>query len=251
VADFPLGYKLSWSSRGVLLALRSDAKFYKDGKVEEVPGTDLMGTAKPYFIYPGFAFVAYPNRDSTVYRERYHIPEAQTVIRGTLRYQGFPEMIRVLIDIGFLSEAERDFLKPSDSPIAWKEATQKILKASSGSEKDLYWAISSKTDFRNTEEKYGILSASRWIGLFSDDKIIPRGNPLDTLGRKCNTDQENVTWSCFSINSRSRTKTAPRRPGRAQYAIIDPNGYSSMARLVGVKKQVLDGTISEKVEKTI
>lgn len=29
----PLGYKFSWSSRGVLLALRNTAKYLKDGKV--------------------------------------------------------------------------------------------------------------------------------------------------------------------------------------------------------------------------
>lgn len=69
----------------MLLALRNPAKYvsaatfraydlkltilfqYKDGKIEEVESQDLMGTAKPYFIYPGYAFVAYPNRDSTPY----------------------------------------------------------------------------------------------------------------------------------------------------------------------------------------
>jgi saccharopine dehydrogenase (NADP+, L-glutamate forming) len=90
-----------------------------------------MGTAKPYFIYHGFAFVAYPNRDSTQFREGYNIPEAQTVIRGTLRYQGFPEFVRVLVDIGFLSEEAHNFLKPSDKPLSWAETTQKVLKASS------------------------------------------------------------------------------------------------------------------------
>jgi len=29
----PLGYKFSWSSCGVLLALRNNARYYKDGKV--------------------------------------------------------------------------------------------------------------------------------------------------------------------------------------------------------------------------
>jgi saccharopine dehydrogenase-like NADP-dependent oxidoreductase len=29
----PLGYKFSWSSRGVLLALRNSARFWQDGKV--------------------------------------------------------------------------------------------------------------------------------------------------------------------------------------------------------------------------
>jgi len=33
----PLGYKFSWSSRGVLLALRNNACYYKDGKVRTAP----------------------------------------------------------------------------------------------------------------------------------------------------------------------------------------------------------------------
>jgi saccharopine dehydrogenase (NADP+, L-glutamate forming) len=32
----------------------------------------------------GFNTVAYPNRDSTPYKERYNIPEAQTIIRYVL-----------------------------------------------------------------------------------------------------------------------------------------------------------------------
>jgi len=114
----------------VLLALRNTAKYYKDGKVEDIPGPELMASAKPYFIFPGFAFVAYPNRDSTQYKERYNIPEAQTIIRGTLRYQGNPEFVRVLVDRGFLSEENYDFL---EKPISWKEATQQVLNASSAS----------------------------------------------------------------------------------------------------------------------
>jgi saccharopine dehydrogenase-like NADP-dependent oxidoreductase len=57
--------------RGVLLALRNAASFYQGGKVVNVAGPELMAEAKPYPIYPGFAFVAYPNRDSTPYKERY------------------------------------------------------------------------------------------------------------------------------------------------------------------------------------
>jgi saccharopine dehydrogenase (NADP+, L-glutamate forming) len=60
------------------LPLRNEAKYYKDGKVVEIASKDLMATAKPYFIYPGYAFVAYPNRDSTPYKERYNIPEKRS-----------------------------------------------------------------------------------------------------------------------------------------------------------------------------
>ncbi|CAD6439305.1 636bbc0c-dd47-4929-b4a6-b0bfd4d3bb13 [Sclerotinia trifoliorum] len=251
-SDNPLGYKFSWSSRGVLLALRNAARFYKDGKIVDVAGPELMGTAKPYFIYPGFAFVAYPNRDSTPYKERYNIPEAQTIIRGTLRYQGFPEFIRVLVDMGFLSDEDKGFSKP----ISWKEATQKVLAASSSSEDDLKWAIASKAKFESTEEKERIMNGLNWVGIFSDEKIIPRGNPLDTL---CATLEKKMQFEKgerdlvmlqhkFEIEHKDGKKET-RTSTLVEYG--DPNGYSAMAKLVGVPcgvavKQVLDGTISEK-----
>ncbi|EHL03571.1 Glyceraldehyde-3-phosphate dehydrogenase-like, C-terminal [Glarea lozoyensis ATCC 20868] len=252
-SDNPLGYKFSWSSRGVLLALRNTAKFYQDGQVQEVSGDQLMGTAKPYFIYPGYAFVAYPNRDSSIYKERYNIPEADTIIRGTLRYQGFPEFIKTLVDMGFLKDEPQEFLK---QPISWKEATQKILSASSSSEQDLKWAIASSTSFKDTEEKERILAGLRWIGIFSDEKIDPRGNPLDTL---CASLEKKMQYEegerdlvmlqhRFEIENKDGSKET-----RTSTLVDngDPKGYSAMAKLVGVPcavavKQVLDGTISEK-----
>lgn len=253
-SDNPLGYKFSWSSRGVLLALRNTAKYFQGGKIIEIPGSELMGTAKPYFIYPGYAFVAYPNRDSTAFKERYAIPEAQTVVRGTLRYQGFPEMIKTLVDIGFLSDSPVSFL---DEEIPWKEATKQILGASSSSEADLESGILLKTKFANEEEKRRILRGLHWMSLFSDEKITPRGNPLDTL---CATLEKKMQYEPgerdlvllqhkfdieFSDGSEeTRTSTL------VEYG--EPRGYSAMARTVGIPcavavQEVLDGTISEKV----
>jgi saccharopine dehydrogenase (NADP+, L-glutamate forming) len=216
-----------------------------------------MASAKPYFIYPGFAFVAYPNRDSTPYREKYNIPEAQTVIRGTLRYQGFPEFVKVLVDIGFLSEEEQSFLKPtSGKPITWREATQKIIGASSNKESDLTWGIASKTQFNDNAEKERILSGLRWIGLFSDEPITPRNNPLDTL---CATLEQKMQYEKderdmvmlqhkFEIEHKDGSKET-RTSTLVDYG--DPKGYSSMAKLVGVPcglacLMVLDGRIKEK-----
>jgi saccharopine dehydrogenase (NADP+, L-glutamate forming) len=187
-SDNPLGYKFSWSARGCLLALRNSASFYQEGKVINVAGPDLMATAKPYQIYPGFAFEAYPNRDSTVYRERYNIPEAETIIRGTLRFRGFAEFVKVLVDTGFLSDQEQSFLK---EPIPWKDAAQKILNASSSSEEDLSYAVSSKTTFKGSDEKNQVMTSLKWLGIFSDSKIVPKGNPLDTL---CATLQEKMQF---------------------------------------------------------
>jgi len=76
-----------------------------------------------------------------------------------LRYQGFPEFVKVLVDIGFLSDEEQSFLK---EPIAWKDATQKILGATSSSESDLLWAISSKTKFKDNDEKSRLVAGLKW-----------------------------------------------------------------------------------------
>ncbi|KAK6075302.1 saccharopine dehydrogenase [Seiridium cupressi] len=252
-SDNPLGYKFSWSPRGVLLALRNAAKYWKDGKVVEVEGPELMATAKPYFIYPGYAFVAYPNRDSTPYKERYNIPEAETIIRGTLRYQGFPEFIKTLVDIGFLDDTERDILKQS---VPWKEATQSVLGVSTSGQSDLEAALLSKASFASAEEKQRILSGLRWIGIFSDEKIVPRGNPLDTL---CATLEKKMQFEenerdlvmlqhKFEIEHKDGSRET-RTSTLCEYG--EPKGYSAMAKLVGVPcavavKQVLNGTLSEK-----
>ena len=101
------------------------------GQRKEVPGSELMGEAKPYYVSPAYAFVSYPNRDSTPFRDAYNIPEAQTVVRGTLRYQGFPEFIAVLVKLGFLDASEKDWLNES---LSWAEVTQKAIGANDASE---------------------------------------------------------------------------------------------------------------------
>jgi saccharopine dehydrogenase-like NADP-dependent oxidoreductase len=91
-----------------------------------------MKYAKPYFISPAFAFVAYPNRDSTPFREYYNIPEAETVVRGTLRYQGFPEFIKALVDMGWLDQNEKPWLNEN---LTWAEVMQKAINAADASER--------------------------------------------------------------------------------------------------------------------
>lgn len=252
-SDNPLGYKFSWSSRGVLLALRNSASYWKDGKIVEVKSEDLMATAQPYFIYPGFAFVAYPNRDSTTYKELYNIPEAETVIRGTLRFQGFPEFIKVLVDIGFLKDEASEIFS---SPVAWKEATSKLVGASSSSEEDNVAKINQLTKFKSDDDQKRIIAGLKWLGLFSDNKTTPRGNALDTL---CATLEEKMQYEegerdlvClqhkFGIEW-ANGETEIRTSTLVDYG--NPDGYSSMAKLVGVPcavatQQILDGTMSVK-----
>lgn len=86
-ANNPLGYKFSWSPRGVLTAARNAAKFLEGGKVVEVPGEALLANAKHVYINPAFNLEVLPNRDSLPYMERYGLKSVQNMFRGTLRYK--------------------------------------------------------------------------------------------------------------------------------------------------------------------
>jgi saccharopine dehydrogenase (NADP+, L-glutamate forming) len=255
-SDNPLGYKFSWSPRGVLLAAGNTATFYRDGKKVTTPGPELMSTARDYPIYPGYAFEAYPNRDSTPYTERYNIPEAQTLIRGTLRYKGNPAFVQTLASLGFLSTEEHDFLK---SDITWAEATAKILGATGHSEEDLNWAVSSKAKFPNNDEKERILAGLRWFDLFSTTKKIdPRGTPLDCLCASMEgkmqyfegeRDMVMLQHKFFIEHKDGRKET--RTSTLVEYGEKEGSGgYSAMAKLVGVPcavtvLMVLNGEIKQ------
>jgi len=215
-----------------------------------------MSTAKPYFIYPGFAFEAYPNRDSTPFAERYNIPEAKDLVRGTLRYQGNPAIVQTFQDLGLLSDEQQDYLK---SPISWKEAFAKIIGSSSHQENDLIWAVDSKTKFKDNEEKERIIAGLKWYGLFGDDKIEPRGTPLDCLCATLEQKQQyfegerdfvmlqhkfRIEWADGKVETRTSTLCEYGEP-------VGSGGYSAMAKLVGVPCAVavllvFNGEISDK-----
>lgn len=255
-SDNPLGYKFSWSARGMLLALGNDAKFWEDGKVKEVAGKDLMDSARPYHIYPGYNFVAYANRDSTGFKESYGIPEAKTVVRGSLRYAGFCELVRTLGGMGFLS-TER--VAALEKPVTWAEATAAILGSSSSKGEDLVWAVSSKATFKDTAEKERVLAGLRWLGIFGQEKIAPKGTPLDTL---CATLEPKMAYERgerdfvmlqhkFGIEWKDGKKET-RTSTLCEYGEpTAPGSTSAMARLVGVPcavatMMVLNGEIEEK-----
>jgi len=107
----PIAYKLSWSPRGMLTALRNPARFLRDGAIVDVPGDELLAHAKPLRIrdLPALALEEYPNRDALAYRERYGFKPSdplETFYRGTIRYAGFARSMRGIART--LVDAQRD-----------------------------------------------------------------------------------------------------------------------------------------------
>jgi saccharopine dehydrogenase-like NADP-dependent oxidoreductase len=108
-ADNPLGYKFSWSPKGVVLASRNSALYLKKGRRIYIEPSDLF---KDTFIYnfPGIGELeVYPNRDSISYSEIYHIPEVSTMYRGTLRYKGWCETLDAMKGLNMLDDTPNNY----------------------------------------------------------------------------------------------------------------------------------------------
>ena len=96
-----------------------------------------MTRAEPYFVKKGYSFVAYANRDSVPFREFYKIPEAETVVRGSLRYDGNPAFIHVLATLGWLDTKEYDWLKAG---LTWAEIQKRLTGADDTNERYKFYS---------------------------------------------------------------------------------------------------------------
>ncbi|KAJ2469996.1 saccharopine dehydrogenase (NADP+, L-glutamate-forming) [Coemansia sp. RSA 2322] len=252
----PLGYKFSWSARGVLLALRNNARYWQDGDLVEIQGKDLMDSARPIYVYPAFATVGYGNRDSSFYRERYNIPHAQTCIRGTLRYQGFPEFAKTLVNMGFLDDTHHAFLAAANSaPLPWNKVTQQLLGHASDCPDDLLRAIEAKIDSQDPETRRRILHGVKWLGITSPDVLVSkRGTYLDVLCARLedlmmyaeNERDMILLQHKFEVENKDGSHNT-RTSVTLMYG--EPNGFSAMAKTVGVPcgiatQLILDGKIT-------
>jgi saccharopine dehydrogenase (NADP+, L-glutamate forming) len=97
------------------------------------------------------------------------------------------------------------------------------------------------------------------VGILSDKKTTPRGNPLDTL---CATLEEKMAYQegerdlvflqhQFEVENKDGSQNTVASTLVEYGAPIGSGGYTAMARLVGVPcgvavKQVLNGAISER-----
>jgi saccharopine dehydrogenase (NADP+, L-glutamate forming) len=161
-----------------LLSQQNSATFLKDGEEVHISNKDLMGEACPYHVMDGYSFVVYPNRDSVPFREAYQIPEAHTVIRGSLRYEGNPALVRALIDIGWLDTEIKPWLEDG---MTWAQIHQRVTGAASPTEPDLIACADELCHFASPADREQILSGLRWMGLFSDQVPNLHGSLLDTL----------------------------------------------------------------------
>jgi saccharopine dehydrogenase (NADP+, L-glutamate forming)/spermidine synthase len=240
----PFGYKFSWSPKGVLLAGKNSARYLEDGKVVFIPSENLFESCRTVSV-PGCGnFEGYPNRDSVPYAEAYGIPQAKTMLRGTLRYPGWCSTMKKIGDLGLLDQAERSLTGMTYAALA-----RELAHASP--DRDLKKALGRTLGL---DPGSAVIGRMEWLGLL-DEKPIPAGNAtaLDALAALMieKLRYEEGERDMIVLRHEFLASWPDGSTERIASTLIDhgiPHGDSSMSRTVGLPaaigaRLILEGKI--------
>ncbi len=170
--DNPWGYKVSWSPRAVCTAGKNPGRYRENGKIVDIPGPELFAHHHPVTV-PGVGELeGYTNRDALGYIELYGLTGIDTMFRGTLRYPGWCDTLKKVVELGLLDE------KPVTHPpgMTYAQFTAGFLK--SAPSKNLRKDLAAQLKLPASSE---VLDKFEWLGLFSADPLPDAGTETTAL----------------------------------------------------------------------
>jgi saccharopine dehydrogenase-like NADP-dependent oxidoreductase len=242
-SDNPLGYKFSWSPKGVLLAGRNPARFQRDGTVIEIPGEELFDHYWPVNI-PGLGeFEGYPNRDSLPYKDVYDIQPTEWMFRGTLRNVGWCATLKMVSELGLLEEVQLEC-----QPRTLRELLAQLVGVDP--QVDLRQHLANRWSLPRDAKP---LTDLEWLGFFSDG-VVPEGarTPIDILTARMESKMRYKPGERdMLIMQHEFIAEYPERREAITATMIDygiPYGDTSMSRTVGLPaaiaaRMILQGEI--------
>ena len=184
-ANNPLLYKFSWSPMGVIRASQSDASYLRDGKIIHVKGADLLASSEPFYALQSLNLETLPNRDSLAYGKKYGIETANTIFRGTLRYQGFSELLHAFKNMGMFDDRKtvsstwHGTLHKLQVERGFIDLRSFILSCSSGDKK-----LASR-----------VYNCAHWLGLIATSSVsAPVSNPSSIVKSFCDLLERNLQY---------------------------------------------------------
>lgn len=168
----PFGYKLSWSPAGLIGASRREARTLRDREVVVYPPGETFRHCGLMEVEGLGWFEQYANADSLPYVDLYGMPEAKHVYRGTIRYIGWSETVRKMLDLGLFDEDVRDL-----RGLSYRQLTAQLAGATDGEtpEDALRRALA-------LEPYSAVFHKLAWLGLLSEAPIpIVEGSPRDVV----------------------------------------------------------------------
>ncbi|CAA3006406.1 alpha-aminoadipic semialdehyde synthase, mitochondrial [Olea europaea subsp. europaea] len=255
-ADNPLGYKFGWNPAGAFAITMNGARWKENNQVMRAEPGQLMDFAMPVDGFlRGFSLEAFPNRDSIEYQDLYNLPDAKTVIRGSMRYQGFSETIRALRHMGLMDQSPHPCLQADNgAELTWRQFMAELL----GHSNDIALSTLKALVLEKVGKSNRYLQSIIQLGLLDDEPVIKCGTPFDTTRLKiirrypfkAGENDLIIMRIMFDIEwaDRAREEKCLTMVVYGQEAM---GGFSAMAKTVGypaaiASKMVLEGEIQNK-----
>jgi len=167
--DNPWHYKVTWNPRNVVLAGQGTTQYLENGMKKFVPYHRLFKTTEKFKIDGLGKFESYPNRDSLQYISKYGLNGVKTILRTTLRKEGFCEAWNALIQLGLTDDS---YIIENSNRITYGQWLSSYLPEK---KKHHNKSIKDRTSkFLECEKKDKLVGRLEWLGLFNDEMI-----PLD------------------------------------------------------------------------
>lgn len=171
--DNPWGYKFSWNPRNVVLAGQSTAQYLENGKVKFIPYTRLFTQIDKINVEGYGVFDAYANRDSIGYKEPYGLHSVKTLLRGTLRQEGYCKAWNVFIKLGLTDDTS---VIHHANELSYSQLLDAFLPSGKQNVKDKLKQFIGFGWDKDIEQKI------EYLDLFSDKKItLKEGTPAQLL----------------------------------------------------------------------
>lgn len=231
----PLGYAITWNPRNVVMAGEGGAQFLWGGQARVMPYPEMFRRTWPVEVPEVGTMEAYANRDSLGYRQGYGIAEAQTLVRGTLRYPGFAATWYHLAQLGLPNER---IAIPDLAERTFAQLVQMFLPAGRGS------IEAQAADRLGVPIDGEVMNNLRYLGLFDDRQIGAFGAPQTAAGALtllvANRLQLGATEKDMVVlhHEIEAVWDSPHRSTRRYLSTLvargEPGGATAMSRTVGL-----------------
>lgn len=174
--DNPWGYKFTWNPRNVVIAGQSTVKYMEDGHYKYIPPHQIFARAERVFVEEFGLLEAYGNRDSLSYREVYGLQNASTVVRGTLRKNGFCKAWQFLVKLGVTDDSYT--LEDSEN-MTYHEFVNTFLSNEYQQDKSIEQRVA---HYMGVSENCEEIQKMKWLGIFDNEKInLANATPAQIL----------------------------------------------------------------------
>jgi saccharopine dehydrogenase-like NADP-dependent oxidoreductase len=170
----PWRYKFTWNPRNVVLAGQGTAKFLQEGHYKYIPYQHLFKRITPVRIDGYGNYEGYANRDSLKYIDTYGLTGIKTMLRGTLRNEGYCSSWNIFVQLGCCDDT---YEMENVSRMTHHDFIDSFL------DHDAKTNVEEKLIRRFNLNMNGVeLTRLRWSGLFSDERVgLSKGTPAQIL----------------------------------------------------------------------